>query len=440
MPESPADHGPRGSRLSVVAAHVRADVARRPWTWLVGVFVATRVLLVAQLLAFGDAFLPDVRLYATWTILLASGQFPVGDAYWQYPPGAGLLFAASRFAGPDPVFGFVVLALVADALLLTMLAVAGRRHWLRRGAGASADADASADASDDITTYLTGAWVWVVGGFAVGPVLLARFDVFPTLFAAAAVVLAARPLWSGIAAGAGGLLKVWPMLMLVAMRRRDLWLGLAAALGTIVVGVLAINAWAGGGVSFLGEQSARGLQIESVAAVPYLIGSLFGMPVEVVLRYGAFEIDAPGSTTAGLVLTAFGLLVIAAIGLLRVLGRLERASGGDVALLVLLVSIVTSRVFSPQYTAWYIGVAAAALLAPTTRVRRIAWWLVGVTALTQWLFPWAYGSLVDLMPWAIAMQLVRIAIVLGSTIVLAREVMRAASGRSDTRSASRALD
>lgn len=418
---SPADppRGRRGSRRIAIGTRVRADISQHPWAWLIGVFAATRVLLVAQLVLFADAFLPDVRLYATWTILLSSGQFPVGDAYWQYPPGAGLLFAASRFAGPDPVFGFVVLALIADALLLAMLATTGRRHWQRRGA------------DGDVTTALTGAWVWAIGGFAVGPVLLARFDVFPTLFAAAAVILAARPLWSGLAAGAGGLLKVWPMLMLMALRRRDLWLGVAAALGTIVIGVLAINVWAGGGVSFLGEQSARGLQIESVAAVPYLIGSMFGMPVEVVLRYGAFEIDAPGATTAGLVLTAFGLLVIAAIGLLRVLGRLERASGGDVALLVLLVSIVTSRVFSPQYTAWYIGVAAAALLAPTTRVRPIAWWLVGVTALTQWLFPWAYGSLVDLAPWAIAMQLVRIVIVVGCTIVLAREVMRAAREPSD---------
>ena len=422
MIASPADYprGQRGSRLSAAATRVRADVARRPWAWLIGVFAATRVLLVGQLIVFGDAFLPDVRLYATWTILLSSGQFPVGDAYWQYPPGAGLLFAASRFAGPDPVFGFVVLALIADALLLAMLAIAGRRHWQRRG-----------DSGRDITTDLTGAWVWVIGGFAVGPVLLARFDVFPTLFAAAAVILAMRPLWSGLAAGAGGLLKLWPMLMVVALRRRDLWLGIAAALGLAVVGVLAINAWAGGGVSFLGEQGARGLQIESVAAVPWLVAALFGRQVDVVLRYGAFEIDAPGATTTGVVLTALGLLLMAGIGLLRVLGRLERASGGDVALLVLLISIVTSRVFSPQYTVWYIGVAAAALLAPTTRARRIAWWLVGVTALTQWLFPWAYGSLLDLALWAIVLQLVRIAIVLGCTVALAREVMRATRDRRD---------
>jgi hypothetical protein len=83
---------------------------------IVGWF-ATRALILLQLLIWADNFLPDVRLYATWTILLSDRQFPVGDAYWQYPPGAGVLFALSRYAGPDPVFGFIVLAFIVSAVI-----------------------------------------------------------------------------------------------------------------------------------------------------------------------------------------------------------------------------------------------------------------------------------------------------------------------------------
>ena len=185
-------------------------------------WLATRALILLQLVIWADNFLPDVRLYSTWTILLTDRQFPVGDAYWQYPPGAGVLFALSRYAGPDPVVGFVVLAFIADLALLLLLMNTGRKE-------------------SGISRF-NGAWAWVIGGLAIGPVLVARFDIFPTVFAVAAVLLATKPVRSGVMAAIGALLKVWPILMLAVISRRQLPKAAIAAIVTALVGVVAINA------------------------------------------------------------------------------------------------------------------------------------------------------------------------------------------------------
>ena len=365
-------------------------------------WLATRALILLQLLIWADNFLPDVRLYSTWTILLADRQFPVGDAYWQYPPGAGVLFALSRFAGPDPVFGFVVLAFLADLALMLLLMNSGRRL-------------------SGITRF-DGAWAWVIGGLAVGPVLVARFDIFPTVFAVAAVLLATKPVRSGVMAAIGALLKAWPILMLAVVSRRHLPQAVIAAIVTAVVGVLAINAWASGGISFLGEQSERGLQIESVGSLPYMIAGALGFEQNVVLRYGAYEFVMTGVGVIGLIITAVGLLLFALIAVLRLAGRLEQTPSGDVALALILIAVASSRVFSPQYDIWIVGLGAACIADPRTRLRKVVIALIVMSAVTSVIFPWAYGSLMETAPYAVALQVIRIALLVGCTVVAVKSV------------------
>lgn len=369
---------------------------------LIGWF-ATRALILVQVLIWADNFLPDVRLYSTWTILLADRQFPVGDAYWQYPPGAGVLFALSRFAGPDPVFGFVVLAFLADLALLLLLMNAGRRQAGER--------------------RFSGAWAWVIGGLAVGPVLVARFDIFPTVFAVAAVLFATKPVRSGVMAAIGALLKVWPILMLAVISRRQLPKAVLAALATGLVGVLAINAWASGGISFLGEQSERGLQIESVGALPYMIAGALGFEQNVVLRYGAYEFVMAGVGMIGLAITVIGLLLFATIAVLRLAGRLEQVPPGDIALALILIAVATSRVFSPQYDIWIVGLGAACLADPRTRLRRVVIALIVMSAVTSIIFPWAYGSLMETTHYAVALQVIRIVLLVGCTVIAVKSVV-----------------
>ena len=77
---------------------------------LVG-WVATRVLLVGALTGLipypdGPSILNDVKLYSEWSSLLVTGRFPIGDDMWQYPPGAGVVFAIAALLGSNPVAAF----------------------------------------------------------------------------------------------------------------------------------------------------------------------------------------------------------------------------------------------------------------------------------------------------------------------------------------------
>jgi hypothetical protein len=351
------------------------------------------VIVVVEVMAFRDNVIGDVRLYSLWSVLLSSGRFPEGDPFWQYPPGAGAVFLAARIIGPDPVSGFVLLALMADAAILVMLVAACRSRpgtWF-------------------------GPWTWVIGGLAIGPVLLARFDLFPAALAVAAILLVRHPGASGAAAGVGALLKVWPILMIACIPRRQLPRALIAAVIVVGVGLVAAQAWASGSASFLGEQGARGLQVESVGALPYLLAGAVGFEQEIVLRFGAFEVVMPGVELVGISITVVGVALIASIGILRLLGRLEGAPAGDVALALVLVSIATSRVLSPQYAVWIIAVAAAATCDIGSRLRRPTLLLLAMAAVTQVVYPWAYGSLLEAQAYAVTLQLARVALLLVAT-------------------------
>jgi hypothetical protein len=189
--------------------------------------------------------------------------------------------------------------------------------------------------------------------------------------------------------------------------------------------------WSTGGVSFLGEQGARGLQVESVGALPFMVWNVVAdVPTE--FRFGAMEVDVPITIPLGLAITLAGFAVLAILGVLRLLGRLESSAPADVALVALLVSIVTSRVLSPQYDVWIVGIAAATLLDPRSRTRLVVWLLVPTLIVTQIVYPFAYGSFLNGDWWAVLLQVVRIGFLLAATtaglgVVLGTALRRSAA-------------
>jgi hypothetical protein len=148
-------------------------------------------------------------------------------------------------------------------------------------------------------------------------------------------------------------------------------------------------------LSFLGNQTARGLQVESVGALPYVIYHMTGRVVDVHLSYGSMQVTMAGAEIMGTALTLLGLALIVVIAFWRLSGRLDKVPAGDVGLAVVLVSLATSRVYSPQFNVWIIGVTCAALLAGATRMRRVAVILVGVSLLTQLVYPYFPSGLSD---------------------------------------------
>jgi hypothetical protein len=367
-----------------------ATRSRTDWTiWLV-----SRLVLVAIILGAipWPEQVNDLTIYARWVQeSLQHGRFPTDDM-WQYPPLAGPVFVLGAWL-PGERLGFVTLFLGFDAAIMAMLTHQARRSGLGGGTR-----------------------LWALLPLIVGPLLLARFDVVPTAFAVAAVLLAARPMASGALAATGAWLKVWPVLVLAALRRSDLPRGVAGALAASAVIAGALVVATVDPLSFLTGQRDRGLQIESLAAWPFLVARLAGAPVEVVYRYGAHELDAAGVDSVARGVLVLTVILLGVVAVQRLRGVLDDVSGADVALATVLFTVATSRVFSGQYFIWLLALAAVTLGDPASRMRRTTALLIAAGAATQVVYPWLYSALLDGNPVAVAVQTVRVGLTAAATV------------------------
>lgn len=370
----------------------RPAAARRRWTdW--AIWLVLRLVALAIIIGWipWPELVNDLTIYGTWvTDALQFGRFPT-DEMWQYPPLAGPVFVAGAWL-PGQRLGFALLFLAFDAAIMAMLGRQAGRSGLSAGTR-----------------------LWALLPVIVGPLLLARFDVVPTAFAVAAVLAAARPAASGVLAAIGAWLKVWPLLVLAAVRRPDLPRAALGALGAsaVIAGVLAVSTEEP--MSFLTGQRDRGLQIESLAAWPFLVARALGAPVEVVYRYGAHEVEAAGVDLVARGATLATLLLLALVAIQRLRGALEPLPGADVALATVLFSVATSRVFSGQYFIWLLALAAVCLADPVTRMRRTIWLLIAAGLATHLVYPWLYSALLAGSPIAVLVQTVRVGLTLAAT-------------------------
>ncbi len=344
----------------------------------------------------------DLNVYSRWGEGLAEGRVPADDPMWQYPPLAAFVFGGIGLLGSQPWL-FLLLFFAVDIAISLLLA----RDATRR------------DRWD-------GYAVWLAAPLLLGPILYGRYDVIPTLAAMAGLLALAVPVAAGAILAIGGGLKVWPAVMALALSRRD-WLrgAFGAALATAVVVVTA--AWAFPGVisSFLGNGEARGLQTESVAALPFVWARLFvgkeGIPE--AFRYGSSEVGVPLADAIApwlIPLTGIGLLLLI---LARALGKLDHAPVADIAFVAILWLMVTSRVLSPQYNVWLIGMAALVWAAGSPRMRT-ATIPVAVTAIAaQVLYPFSYIDIVDGGFIGVVVQTVRIVALLAAMVLAVRALL-----------------
>jgi hypothetical protein len=206
------------------------------------------------------------------------------------------------------------------------------------------------------------------------------------------------PVAAGAILAIGGGLKVWPAVMALALSRRD-WVRGAFGATLATAAVIVVSAWAFPSVisGFLGNGEARGLQTESVAALPFVWARMFTGPEAIpeAFRYGSSEVGVPLADAIApwlIPLTGIGLLLLI---LARALGRLDHVPVVDIAFVAILWLMVTSRVLSPQYNVWLVGMAALVWAAGSPRMR-IATIPVAVTAVAaQALYPFAYIDIIE---------------------------------------------
>ncbi|KAF2415343.1 hypothetical protein B1729_00435 [Microbacterium sp. B35-04] len=269
------------------------------------------------------------------------------------------------------------------------------------------------------------AWFWLAAILALGGVGMFRLDaVTVPLAVAGSLWLVGRP-WLGSALLAVATwIKVWPAALLVAaviaVRRRLVIVGGAAIVSAVVAVAVVI---AGGGahlLSFVGDQTSRGLQIEAPVSTVYMLLAAAGLPGAAVVYDEdliTFQVAGPGTEAVIAVMTPLliaGMLAIAAVGAVKAwLGATFVTLFPPLAAALVLGFIVLNKVGSPQYMTWLIAPVVVGLVLDRRRWLRPAVLTVVILALTQVIFPFWYDAILVLLPGAVALLVVRNLLLVG---------------------------
>jgi hypothetical protein len=355
-----------GIRQAVARPGTRAGLIAASVAWVI-----TRIPM--YLAAIGAVHVPlqkrlqgDVVIYQRWLPLLTHGRFPVTDPAWQYPPGTSVVLALPHLLGGTYVKSFLGVEVLCDLAITVLLAhmAIKRGSWL-------------------------GCWVWLAGIALLGPVVLGHFDIAVTLLAVAALYAADSAWGLGAFAGLGAVIKVWPPVVLVGVRPGQASRAVAAAVATAGVVTAGYLVFTHGSLSFLGNEDSRGIEIESIAAQPFLILHKLGLwHGRIAYQYGSLQVVGPGVHIAAIVMLASTVLAVVALACWRWRMAWRPEVLGDAALVTILLLVATSRVISVQYMIWLVGMAACALVYQRTSQRTVALLVMASAGFT--LLEWAF--------------------------------------------------
>lgn len=343
-------------------------------------WVLARLILAAMIL-LDPRPLGDVRYYH-------SGLFGTDPTAMTEYPDAGVwpLRLLGLFTGPEMsgfLIGFGVLMLLLDAAFLTLLLSVG---GARRAAAA---------------------WFWIFFGLAAGQVFWLRLDLFPAVLVGLfAALLFTRPAVGAAVLALATAMKLWPGVLAAGLvgglRRGPSWLRVLTFTFTLLA--LAGITWMSSGLprllSPLNYQGDRGIQIESLAATPFLLQA-HNRPEEYWIGFAAsksFEVSGPGTAVA-VVLTDWAMIAVllAAVvwaGWNLVADRWRPLRAIAFCLLLVLLLIGTNKVFSPQYIVWVGPLLAVCLYVTRSRLVQVMAVLTIITAaLGTWIYPFHYEAL-----------------------------------------------
>lgn len=414
---------------------VRVERVRAWRWWVLLVWALSRLVLVAGSLKVGPFAAPGgldysvAEVYHPWFEVLRTGVFPAHDVSWQYPPGAaGLMLWPALVPFTDYGHAFIALCALCDAAVMAML-------WLRStrsGAGGAGGTGGPGGRA--------GCWVWTLGLPLLWTTPWNRFDVMVTALAVAALLAAS---WRGVRGdalfgvlvGLGVLIKVWPVLLLVGTARgrrsRVAW---GAAGATVALGAVLFAVTMPGAFSFLTAQRDRGIEFESLPALPFQLARHLGWSGHIGVHEGSTEFLGPGVRPVADLSEA---LSAAALGwLLWWRARADRAADRaadwvlpDAAFTAVLLFVVTSRVLSPQYLVWLVGLAAVCLLRPASSQRPVAVLVLLACPLTMAIFPFLGRALVHGSILPTVLLTLRDLLLLAAALLSARRLLRATPGR-----------
>ncbi|WUT64309.1 glycosyltransferase 87 family protein [Streptomyces sp. NBC_00683] len=378
---------------------------------LLATWILTRAALLLCVFKVFTVPGPDVTsdvsvIYHGWYEVLRAGSYPLDDVTWQYPPAAALaVLSPALLPFLEYASAFFVLALACDALVFLLLLYASGRPGTRAA----------------------GAWAWVAGVPLLGPTVYARYDLMVTAVAVAALLAGVRhPRVLGALAAFGALMKVWPVLLLAGTARgRATRLSRSAAAVTAGGLLLASAAALPGAFAFLTFQRDRGLEVESLGALVFHLARQFGWEGRVELRYGSMEFA--GAHVGPVSTLALGLSVLA-LGWLLVWRLRARTfavhTPADAAFTAVLLFTTTSRVISPQYMVWLVGLASVCLVFRGSRMAPPACLVLVATGVTLLEFPLGFAHVVASDAEGVALLVVRNGLLVAATLSAGRRLWR----------------
>jgi hypothetical protein len=251
----------------------------------------------------------------------------------------------------------------------------------------------------------------------------ARYDLMVTAVAVAALLAGVRrPRLMGALAGFGALLKVWPALLLVGAVRRRAWVSAAATAGGLALLFALTMPHA---FSFLTAQRDRGTEVESLGSLVFHVARHFGWDGRVLLNYGSVEflgpyVDWVSSAALFLTVIAFGWLLLWRVSV----RHMPAHAVADAAFVAVLMFTVTSRVISPQYLVWLVGLAAVCLCFRGSRMVLPGGLVLAACLATVLEFPVYFANVVASDRLGVTLLVVRNGLLVLATVTAARELWR----------------
>ena len=283
----------------------------------------------------------DIRVYHRYAIDFWAGKNAFHALPVEYPPLTILVFSLSVL---PPIWDYVSVYAGWMAVLFLAGYFAYRRFSSRHNA----------------TLYAVYLLLGATGA------LLGRYDLFPALLTVAAFWAATRRrfMLAYLFLAAGAVLKLYPIALLPVLmieHRRFLLLHdrpwrLPVAQGVAAVGSLVAASFALGflvegwnALSTFYYAAARPLQVESLGATLLWLGSFAGFSAVTEHGWSSYNLVGPLDSGIMALMSFAGLAGLGWVYWRCWLGRLELGRG---MLAVVCVTLLTSKVFSPQYLIW----------------------------------------------------------------------------------------
>ncbi|MBX3194543.1 MAG: DUF2029 domain-containing protein [Microbacteriaceae bacterium] len=337
--------------------------------------------------------LGDVTLiYRYWVQNGLDAGLWVGiDLDWVYPILALVPMLAAHVLGPDLYAStWLSMVMLVDAVAFAALTGASRDRRLA-----------------------IAGWWWLGFLLLLGPVALGRIDSITVPVAIMGVLaLASAPRLAAVLLTVATWIKVWPAALIAAamVALRSRWrIALAAAIASLAIAVVPLALGAGPRIlSFIGQQTGRGLQVESIVGTFWMWDAFASHSTRSLVYYDqailTFQVIGPGTVAAAGITTP--LLAIAAAALLA-LGWFATRRGvpatellPPLMLALTTALIVFNKVGSPQFVTW---LAVPIVLGLVTRLtgrgrsfRTPAVLALVIAGMTQLIYPYLYDQLLGL--------------------------------------------